>query len=150
MRIRFWPKTESGSLNLKLREIFKSLLKEYFRSFFKPFFVSYFWCQTSPVSPRAPEPVRIWTDSDPGWFSESSTSIVRLTPKKWKQKRRLLILYYLKYLFYRLLKISIRLRYRAPDPVFWPKPDPHPCFFFTEPNLPDNCICATVFICHSF
>ena len=19
------------------------------------------------------------------------------------------------------------MRYRAPDPVFWPKPDPHPC-----------------------
>ena len=27
---------------------------------------------------------------DPGWFSESSTSMVRLTPKVWKQKRRLL------------------------------------------------------------
>ena len=24
-------------------------------------------------------------------------------------------------------KISLRLRYRAPDPVFWPKLDPHPC-----------------------
>ena len=31
------------------------------------FFVSYFWCQTSSVSPRAPDPVRIL--SDPGWFS---------------------------------------------------------------------------------
>ena len=24
-------------------------------------------------------------------------------------------------------KISLRKRYRAPDPVFWPKPDPHSC-----------------------
>ena len=44
----------------------------------------------SPVSPRAPDPVRIWADPDPGWFSESSTSIVRLTPKVLKQKRMLL------------------------------------------------------------
>ena len=35
----------------------------------------------SPVSPGAP---------DPGWFSESSTSMVRLILKVWKQKRRLL------------------------------------------------------------
>ena len=52
------------------------------------FLFSYFWCQTSPVSSGAPdpEPVRILTDPDPGWFSESSTSMVRLTPKVWKQK----------------------------------------------------------------
>ena len=31
MRIRFWPKIGSGSLHLKLREIFKSLLNEYVR-----------------------------------------------------------------------------------------------------------------------
>ena len=31
MRIRFWPKTGSGALHVKLREIFKSLLNEYFR-----------------------------------------------------------------------------------------------------------------------
>ena len=78
---------------------------------------SYFWCQASPVSPRAPDPVRIWTD--PGWFSKSSTSMVRLTSKVWKQKRMLLI--YLKYSFHRLLKISLRLQYRTPDPVFLAK-----------------------------
>ena len=57
-----------------------------------PFFI--FWCQTSRVSPRAPDsvpdPVRILTDPDPGWFSESSTLMVRLIPKVWKQKRWLL------------------------------------------------------------
>ena len=31
MRIRFWPKTGSGSLYLKLREILNSLLNEYVR-----------------------------------------------------------------------------------------------------------------------
>ena len=36
------------------------------------FLFLYFWCQTSPVSPRAP---------DPGWFSESRAYMVRLTPK---------------------------------------------------------------------
>ena len=65
MRIRFWTKTGSGALHYKLREIFKSLLE-----------------------PRAPDPVRILMDPDPGWFSEFSTSMVRLTPKVWKQKRR--------------------------------------------------------------
>ena len=30
------------------------------------------------------------------------------------------------YLKYSYLKISLRSRYRSPDPVFWPKPDPHP------------------------
>ena len=48
----------------------------------------YFWCQTSLVSPRAPDPVRILTDPDRGWFSDSSTSMVGLTPKVWEQKRR--------------------------------------------------------------
>ena len=66
------------------------------------------WCQTSSVSPEAPDPVRILTDPDP--FSESSTSMVRLTPKVDKQKRWVS----------KLSKIfaSLRLRYRAPDPVF--------------------------------
>ena len=62
-------------------------------------------------------------DENPGCFSGSRTSMVRLTPKEgfWN---------YLKYSFNRLLKISLRLRYRAPDPFFWPKPGPHPCFLF--------------------
>ena len=70
-----------GSVHLKLREIFKSLLNEYFRSF-----RSYLWCQTFPVSPKAPDPVRIWPD--PGWFSEFSPSMIRLTPTVWKQKKK--------------------------------------------------------------
>ena len=82
MRIRFWPKPGSGALHFKLREIFKSLWNECFRNFYMPSFLfSYFWCQKSPVSPRAPDPVRIGTDPDPGWFFESSTYMVRLTPK---------------------------------------------------------------------
>ena len=60
-------------LYLKRREIFKSLLNEYFRYFLKPSVLfSYFWCQTSPLRPRSP---------DPGWFSEFRKSMVRLTPK---------------------------------------------------------------------
>ena len=43
------------------------------------FYVLYFLCQTSPLNPWVPDPVRIL--SDPGWFSESRTSMVRLTPK---------------------------------------------------------------------
>ena len=39
----------------------------------------YFWCQTSPVSPTAPDPVRILPD--PGWFSGSRTSIEHLPLK---------------------------------------------------------------------
>ena len=34
MKIRFWPKTGSGALYLRRREIFKSLLNQYFRWFF--------------------------------------------------------------------------------------------------------------------
>ena len=82
---------------------------------------SYFWCQTSPVSPRAPDPdrVRIWPDSDPGWFSEPSTSMVRLTLKVWKQKRRLLKLSNIS--FDRLLK----------SPFVWGK---EPRIFFFGQN----------------
>ena len=87
MRIQFWPKTGSGALYLKLREI-----------------LQVYWMNVS----------------DPGWFSESRTCMVRQTPKVWKQKIR--IEYYLKYKCNRLFKISLRLRNRAPDPVS----DPHP------------------------
>ena len=131
MRIRFWPKPGSGALHFKLREIFKSLLNEYFRQLFKPpVLFSYFLCQASPLSPRGPDPDPVRISPDPGWFSESSTSMVRLIPKVWKQKRWLLQLS--KIFAKKLLKISLRLRYRAPDPVFWPKPDPHPWF---KPDL---------------
>ena len=43
----------------------------------------YFLCQTSPVSPRAPDPdpERILPDPDTDWLSESRTSMVRLTPQ---------------------------------------------------------------------
>ena len=55
-------------------EILKILLDEYFRKIEKPSFLfSYFWCQTSPISPRAP---------DPGWFFESRTFIVGTSDTK--------------------------------------------------------------------
>ena len=83
LRIRFWPKTGSGALYLNRRLLYEHL------DICKAFFLfSYFWCQTSSVSPRAPDPVQILTD--PGWFSESRTSMECLTPKVWKLSRRLL------------------------------------------------------------
>ena len=47
------------------------------------FLFPYFWCQKSTLSLRAPDldSVRIFTGPDPGWFSESKTSIERLTSK---------------------------------------------------------------------
>ena len=106
MRISFWPKTGFGALYLKRKE-----------SFF--FLFSYFWCQTSPVSPGS-------GPNFTGWFSKSSTFMVRLTPKTWKQKRKLLKLSKI-YSFNRLLKINLHLRYRAPDQFFFAKPDSYPC-----------------------
>ena len=112
----FDQKPDPGLWHFKRRKIFKSLLNENFRLFFKAFFLfSYIWCQKSPVSPRAPVP---------GWFSESRTWYV--WHQKYKNKKDGFI-NYLKYYFNRLLKIYLRLRYRAPDPVFLPKLDPHPC-----------------------
>ena len=79
MRIWFWQKTGSGALYLKRRKILKILWNEYFRSFQ----ILLFCFQTSPVSPWAsdqdPDPVRILPD--PGWFSESRTSM-----NVWHQK----------------------------------------------------------------
>ena len=49
------------------------------------FLFSYFWCQTSSVSPKAPDPDSDTINPDPGWFSESRTSMDRPTPKVWKQ-----------------------------------------------------------------
>ena len=69
------------------------------------FLFLYFSCQTFPVSPSAPEP---------GWFSELRTDKVRLTPKDKKEG----VKNYLTYSFNKLLKISLSLRYRAPDLVF--------------------------------
>ena len=63
---------------------------------------------TSPVSPRAPDPVRILPD--PGWFSVFRIIMVRLTPS-------MKVLNHLKYSFNRLLKIYLLLRYRDPDSV---------------------------------
>ena len=56
------------------------------------FLFVYYCCETSSVSPIALDP-----DLDPELFSESR---------------------YLKHLFHRILKISTRSRYRAPDPFF--------------------------------
>ena len=50
------------------------------------------------------------------WFTESKTSMVSLTPKVRKQKRKILRLS--KYSWNRISKTYIRLSYRAPDPVF--------------------------------
>ena len=52
---------------------------------------SYFWCQTSPVSPRAPDPVQILTDPDPdpGWFSEFSTSMVGTSDTKSTETKKM-------------------------------------------------------------
>ena len=46
----------------------------------------------SIVSPGAPDPDPdpFWILTDPGWFSESRTSMERPTPKVWTQKRWLL------------------------------------------------------------
>ena len=109
MRIRFWPNLIRGSAPQTKGDFWKS--NEWiFDIIVKPSYLySYFWLQTSPVSPRASDPS--------GQFSESSTSMVRLTSKIWIQKRRLLN--YLKYSCNQLLKISLRFRYRAPDPVFF-------------------------------
>ena len=131
MKIRCWPKTGSEAQHFKLKEIFKSLLNKYFRWFYKaPLLSSYFCCQTSPVSPRGLGSVRAWTDPDPdsGWFSESSSSMVRLTPKVWKQKRRFLKLS--KYPFNTLYKKCSSVEVHNPrSGFFWPKkPDPNPWF----------------------
>ena len=56
-------------------------------------------------------------DPVPGWFSDSRTKV-------WNQKRWLLKLSGIFAL--KTFKNLHRLRYRAPDPGFWPKPDPHP------------------------
>ena len=67
--IRFWPITGSGALYCTSKE--GRLLKFYWMNIidnFKSLF-SYFWCKTSPVSPRAQDPFRILPD--PGWFSDS-------------------------------------------------------------------------------
>ena len=51
--------------------------------------------------------------------------MVRPDTESMKTKKGLLK--FTKSLFYRLLQIFFCLRHSAPDPVFWPKPDPYPC-----------------------
>ena len=70
----------------KQREIFKILLNKYFRSFVKPSFLyTYFLCQTSPVSPRVPDPVRILPD--PGWFLNQG-HLWNVWNQKYENKKR--------------------------------------------------------------
>ena len=69
VRIRVWLKIGSGPLYLKRREIFTILLYKYFRWFHMPSFLfSHFWCQTSSVSPRAPDSDLVRILTDPGWL----------------------------------------------------------------------------------
>ena len=64
-------------------------------------------------------------DPDPGWFSESRTSMERLTTKVRKPKR-----WHLKFSkIIHLIEFEKSLFVRGTEPqirFFWPKPDPHP------------------------
>ena len=95
---------------MKILDNFASLL----------FLFSYFWCQTFSVSHRAldPDPVRILTDPEPGWFSGSKASMERLTQRIKNTKRGLAN--YLENLLNGILNIFHRSGPRAPDPY----PDP--------------------------
>ena len=66
-----------------------------------------FWCQTSSVSPRGPDLVRILPD--PGWFSGSRTLMERLKPKVKKKA-------------FKTKKSPSLSSYRAPDPFFLANP----------------------------
>ena len=80
-------------------------------------FASILFCfHTFDVSRRAldPDPVRILSDPDPGWFSGSKASMERLTQKLKIQKRGLAN--YIENLFNGILNIFHRSGPRAPDP----------------------------------
>ena len=91
------------------------------QAFFFVFILLKFWYQTFSASRRAldPDPVRILTDPDPGWFSGSRASMERLTQKIKNTKKRGLA-NYLENLFNGILNIFLWSGPRAPDPY----PDP--------------------------
>ena len=102
MRIRFWPRKRIRGSLPQTNGDFKKSIEKIFQKILKAFFF-----------------VFILLVSDvPQMCQIQKTKIIET------KKKALKVI--LTYSFNRLLKISLSLRYRAPDSFSRPKPDPHP------------------------
>ena len=125
----FLPISDPGLCTSNEKRFLKKCLMnilDNLKSFY--FLFSYFWCQASSVSRIAldpdPDPVRIFTDADPGWFYGSRISDTKsMVTKKndFKTISNIQLIEFTK-------KNSIRSKYRARIRI-WQKPDPHPWFY---------------------
>ena len=115
MRIRFWPRKRTGALYLKQRRFEKVYWMNMLDNIKSLFFCFHTFGGRRTIyvldSENQPGSGKIGTGS----------GALGLTGDVWHQKYKNIkeaVKNYLTYLFRRLLKISLSLRYRDPDPVF--------------------------------